>query len=145
MTLSVRSNARLPARTSCSVASETSILWIVLALAGTAHLWEPDRALYRALAYGRESMSVDTIEQRVLFVERRGKQALLQKILGAVGVERALVFTKTKRPDRAYHQVASYYRLYSEVLRELGRDDEAAQARTAAEAARKKADPTGRR
>ena len=48
-----------------------------------------------------ESTSVDTIEQRVLFVERRGKQALLRKILRAVGVERALVFTKTKRSANA--------------------------------------------
>jgi ATP-dependent RNA helicase RhlE len=44
-----------------------------------------------------ESTSVEKIEQRVLFVERSGKQALLQGILRAAGVERALVFTKTKR------------------------------------------------
>jgi len=44
-----------------------------------------------------ESTSVETIEQRVMFVERQGKQALLQRILATVGVERTLVFTKTKR------------------------------------------------
>jgi ATP-dependent RNA helicase RhlE len=44
-----------------------------------------------------ESTSVEKIEQRVLFVERSGKQALLQGILRAAGVQRALVFTKTKR------------------------------------------------
>ena len=44
-----------------------------------------------------ESTSVEKIEQRVLFVERSGKQALLRQILKAHGVERALVFTKTKR------------------------------------------------
>ncbi len=44
-----------------------------------------------------KSTSVEKIEQRVLFVERSGKQALLRKILRAGGVERALVFTKTKR------------------------------------------------
>jgi ATP-dependent RNA helicase RhlE len=44
-----------------------------------------------------ESATVEKIEQRVLFVERHGKQALLKKILGSDGVERALVFTKTKR------------------------------------------------
>lgn len=44
-----------------------------------------------------KSTSLAAIEQRVLFVERSGKQSLLQRILQAVGVERALVFTKTKR------------------------------------------------
>jgi len=44
-----------------------------------------------------ESPSVERIEQRVLFVERSGKKALLQKILRTAGVERALVFMKTKR------------------------------------------------
>ena len=48
-----------------------------------------------------ESTSVDKIEQRVLFVERSGKQALLRTILRADGVERALVFTKTKRAANA--------------------------------------------
>ena len=41
--------------------------------------------------------SVETIEQRVFFVERGGKQALLRKTLCAGDVEQALVFTKTKR------------------------------------------------
>ena len=44
-----------------------------------------------------KSTSVATIEQRVLFVERKGKQALLRKLLKTAGVESALVFTKTKR------------------------------------------------
>jgi len=44
-----------------------------------------------------KSTSVEKIEQRVLFVERSEKKALLRKILRADGVERALVFTKTKR------------------------------------------------
>jgi ATP-dependent RNA helicase RhlE len=44
-----------------------------------------------------ESTSLENIEQRVLFVERGKKQALLQGILRAAGCERALVFTKTKR------------------------------------------------
>ena len=44
-----------------------------------------------------ESTSVETIEQRVLFVERGGKKTLLRKILTDTAVERALVFTKTKR------------------------------------------------
>ena len=44
-----------------------------------------------------KSTSVEKIEQRVLFVERGGKQALLKKILAAADVERTLVFTKTKR------------------------------------------------
>ena len=45
----------------------------------------------------KKSTSVKAIEQRVLFVEKRGKQTLLHKILGDCGVERTLVFTKTKR------------------------------------------------
>jgi ATP-dependent RNA helicase RhlE len=44
-----------------------------------------------------KSTSLDAIEQRVLFVERKGKQTLLRDILKTDGVERALVFTKTKR------------------------------------------------
>ncbi len=44
-----------------------------------------------------ESTTVEKIEQRVLFVERRGKHALLRTILDTEDVERALVFTKTKR------------------------------------------------
>ncbi len=44
-----------------------------------------------------ESTTLEKIEQRVLFVERRGKQALLRTILDTDDVERALVFTKTKR------------------------------------------------
>ncbi len=44
-----------------------------------------------------KTTSVERIEQRVLFVERRGKQALLRKILSGDDVERVLVFTKTKR------------------------------------------------
>ncbi len=44
-----------------------------------------------------KSRSVEAIEQRVLFVERNGKQSLLREILKDAGVERALVFTKTKR------------------------------------------------
>jgi ATP-dependent RNA helicase RhlE len=44
-----------------------------------------------------KSTTLEKIEQRVLFVERSGKQALLRDILRADGVERALVFTKTKR------------------------------------------------
>ncbi len=48
-----------------------------------------------------KSTSVERIEQRVLFVERKGKQTLLRKLLRTDGVERALVFTKTKRSANA--------------------------------------------
>lgn len=41
--------------------------------------------------------SVERIEQRVLFVERSGKRALLREVLSATDVQRALVFTRTKR------------------------------------------------
>ena len=44
-----------------------------------------------------KTTSVEKIEQRVFFVERRGKQALLRKTLCAGDVEQALVFTRTKR------------------------------------------------
>jgi ATP-dependent RNA helicase RhlE len=43
------------------------------------------------------SPSVEKIAQQVLFVERGGKQALLRGILMAAEVDRALVFTRTKR------------------------------------------------
>jgi ATP-dependent RNA helicase RhlE len=43
------------------------------------------------------STSVELIDQRVLYVERPGKQRLLQEILTAGDVNRALVFTRTKR------------------------------------------------
>jgi ATP-dependent RNA helicase RhlE len=44
-----------------------------------------------------ESRSVEKIEQRVLYVDRQGKQQLLQSILATADVGRALVFTRTKR------------------------------------------------
>lgn len=44
-----------------------------------------------------ETRSVDKIEQQVLFVEPREKQPLLQDILTRPGVDRVLVFTRTKR------------------------------------------------
>ena len=44
-----------------------------------------------------KSPSVEKIEQRVLFVERNGKQALLRRVLTSDEVDRALVFTSTKR------------------------------------------------
>jgi ATP-dependent RNA helicase RhlE len=44
-----------------------------------------------------KSTSVARIEQQVLFVERSDRQALLRRILSAEGVDRALVFTRTKR------------------------------------------------
>ncbi len=50
----------LPVRKALLVLSETLILWVVLGLAGTAHLREPDQALYRALAREREALSLDS-------------------------------------------------------------------------------------
>lgn len=44
-----------------------------------------------------KSTSVESIEQRIITIDRRGKLALLQTILESSDVERALVFTKTKR------------------------------------------------
>ena len=41
--------------------------------------------------------SVERIEQGVMFVEKNHKQSLLQKILAEPQVERAIVFTRTKR------------------------------------------------
>ncbi|WP_240928106.1 DEAD/DEAH box helicase [Thalassoroseus pseudoceratinae] len=43
------------------------------------------------------SSSVDMIDQRVAFVEHGGKRELLKNLLEAPDVERAVVFTKTKR------------------------------------------------
>lgn len=44
-----------------------------------------------------KSTSVERIEQRVLFVERSGKQSLLRQTVTAADVGRTIVFTKTKR------------------------------------------------
>ena len=41
--------------------------------------------------------SVKRIEQRVLFVEKAGKQSLLRQIVAADDVDRVIVFTRTKR------------------------------------------------
>jgi ATP-dependent RNA helicase RhlE len=51
-----------------------------------------------------ESTSVETIEQRVLFVEPHGKREILGKILSGGDVERALVFTRTKRAANVLSQ-----------------------------------------
>lgn len=44
-----------------------------------------------------KSTSVKRIEQKVLYVDRNTKQSMLRQILTADGVERAIVFTRTKR------------------------------------------------
>lgn len=44
-----------------------------------------------------KSTSIEKIEQRVLFVEHGGKREMLEGLLKEEDVERALVFTKTKR------------------------------------------------
>ncbi|UQA63488.1 DEAD/DEAH box helicase [Polyangium aurulentum] len=40
--------------------------------------------------------AADTVEQSVFYVEKEGKRALLEKLLRGQGVERTLVFTRTK-------------------------------------------------
>ncbi|MCA9088222.1 MAG: DEAD/DEAH box helicase [Planctomycetaceae bacterium] len=44
-----------------------------------------------------ETRSVDLIDQRVVFVERGAKQGYLRDLLTGEGVDRAVVFTRTKR------------------------------------------------
>lgn len=44
-----------------------------------------------------KAASIEQIEQRVLFVEKGRKKALLDQLLRRTGVDRALVFAKTKR------------------------------------------------
>lgn len=44
-----------------------------------------------------KSTSVERIDQQVYFVERGGKQPLLEKLLADPGVDRVIVFTRTKR------------------------------------------------
>ena len=44
-----------------------------------------------------KTRSVDKIEQRVVFVPKKGKQELLQRVLSGNDVEKSIVFTKTKR------------------------------------------------
>jgi ATP-dependent RNA helicase RhlE len=54
------------------------------------------------------SSTVDRIEQRVLFVERNNKRALLRQVLGSDDVGRTLVFTRTKRgADRVAKELVS--------------------------------------
>ncbi|VAX38385.1 ATP-dependent RNA helicase RhlE [hydrothermal vent metagenome] len=48
--------------------------------------------------------TVEKIDQRVVFVERNEKQSLLKRILKGDDVERALVFTKTKRMANTLEQ-----------------------------------------
>ncbi|MFK8113153.1 MAG: DEAD/DEAH box helicase [Rubripirellula sp.] len=43
------------------------------------------------------SVSADNIKQQVLFTEKSGKQTMLEKILNEDEVDRAIVFTRTKR------------------------------------------------
>jgi ATP-dependent RNA helicase RhlE len=51
--------------------------------------------------------TVERIEQRVIHVDRAGKPALLAQVLRENGVERTLVFTRTKRgADRVVHALA---------------------------------------
>jgi len=50
----------LPVRKALLVLSETTILWVVLATAGTAHLWHPSQELAHALARGMRSMTPET-------------------------------------------------------------------------------------
>ena len=42
------------------------------------------------------SSTVDKIDQRILFVDQGNKKALLESVLQDVGIERALIFTRTK-------------------------------------------------
>src|SRR5262249_48697448 len=42
------------------------------------------------------SSTVDEIEQSVWFVDKSGKRALLERLLGDASITRALVFTRTK-------------------------------------------------
>lgn len=44
-----------------------------------------------------KTVSVKSIEQRVLFVDRSGKKSLLRKVLSEQQVDSAIVFTRTKR------------------------------------------------
>ncbi|MEX0717315.1 MAG: DEAD/DEAH box helicase [Planctomycetaceae bacterium] len=48
------------------------------------------------VAISPQSATVELIEQRVMFVERHDKEALLHRVLDAPHVARALVFTRTK-------------------------------------------------
>lgn len=63
--------------------------------------------LYRpvSVSISPESPTVDRIEQSVVFVEKGGKQKLLQEVLGASDVEQTLVFTKTKRGANRLTQI----------------------------------------
>ncbi|MCB9913511.1 MAG: TIGR03013 family PEP-CTERM/XrtA system glycosyltransferase [Planctomycetes bacterium] len=49
----------LPVRKALLVLSETAILWVVLGLAGSAHLWNPEQETFRALARARVAMDLE--------------------------------------------------------------------------------------
>ena len=55
----------LPVRKALLVLSETFILWGILALAGSVHLWNPTQEMHRVLARARVSMNLDTAQFHV--------------------------------------------------------------------------------
>ncbi|MFG1464410.1 DEAD/DEAH box helicase [Xanthobacter sp. DSM 24535] len=55
--------------------------------------------------------TADRVEQHVMLVEKQGKPALLAELLGGEGVERSLVFTRTKHgADKVVSALAKYGR-----------------------------------
>lgn len=58
-----------------------------------------------------KTRSVKKIEQRLMYVEGRGKQTLLRDVLALPEVDRVLVFTKTKRMANTVSQKLERYRI----------------------------------
>ena len=67
-----------PLRKALLVASETLLLWLVVATGMTAHLWAPAQGVYRLLAF--ESMGIDTARVRCIF------SALLVSVLAQLAI-----------------------------------------------------------
>lgn len=94
----------LPVRKALLVLSEALILWTVLGLAGSAHLWDPSREVHRALGRAWYSMNVETARMH----------AYISAFLLAVIVQFAISFNELydfrvslSRYDRARRFVGS--------------------------------------
>ena len=62
------------------------------------------------------SSTVEKIEQRILFVDRENKKALLESILQGEGTERVLVFTRTKHGANQVAKSLNRIRVHTEAI-----------------------------
>ncbi|MEZ4313352.1 MAG: DEAD/DEAH box helicase [Polyangiaceae bacterium] len=62
------------------------------------------------------SSTAEKVEQKVFFIDKPGKRALLEKVLGDPTIERALVFTRTKHGANRVAEHLSRARIVAEVI-----------------------------